>query len=458
METAIYCRISEDREGAALGVERQREDCQTMAERRGWHVAGVYADNDISAYSGKLRPQYRQLLQDIEAGAIKAVVVWHLDRLHRQPRELETFIDLVERHGVALASVAGEHDLGSPEGRLHARILGAVARMESEHKSRRIRRKKLELARAGKPLGGGYRPFGYEKDGITINVDEAAVLREATTRLLHGDSLRSIVLDLNSRSLFTSTGHTWIARSLKRVLLNPRNAGIVEHREAGRIKAVWEPIISEDDQARLQALFNDPKHQLRPGRPRKYLLSGLLRCGACGSRLVSVNARNSRGRAYGCPPPPSGCNHVVIVAGWLEEHVTTVILGALRRRRLHEGERPAGDDDADLDAVNADRAQLNELAAAYAARKITMSEWAIARELIEERISEATERIAARTSRTALQRILADGAGLAEQWELMPVERQRSIVAAMIDQVVVSRSGKGRYADPSRLQVLWVGF
>jgi hypothetical protein len=55
---AIYCRISDDREGAGLGVARQEADCRERAERLGWVVAGLYVDNDLSAYSGRVRPEY----------------------------------------------------------------------------------------------------------------------------------------------------------------------------------------------------------------------------------------------------------------------------------------------------------------------------------------------------------------------------------------------------------------
>lgn len=66
------------------------------------------------------------------------------------------FIDLVERSGVRLAVVTGgEYDLTTPDG-LSARIVGAVARKESEDRSGRVRRKHLELAgKARKPAGVG---------------------------------------------------------------------------------------------------------------------------------------------------------------------------------------------------------------------------------------------------------------------------------------------------------------
>jgi site-specific DNA recombinase len=63
---AIYCRISRDRIGAGLGVERQETECRELAARLGWTVAVVYVDNDISAYSGKARPGYRALLEDLK--------------------------------------------------------------------------------------------------------------------------------------------------------------------------------------------------------------------------------------------------------------------------------------------------------------------------------------------------------------------------------------------------------
>ena len=89
----LYCRISDDRDGRALGVSRQEADCRALAERKGWPVGDLYVDNDISAADPrKRRPEYERLLEDIKAGRIDAVVAWDLDRLHRRPIELETVL------------------------------------------------------------------------------------------------------------------------------------------------------------------------------------------------------------------------------------------------------------------------------------------------------------------------------------------------------------------------------
>jgi site-specific DNA recombinase len=105
-------------------------------------VVDTYTDNDVSAYSGRRRPEYERLLSDLTSGRIDGVVTWHLDRLNRSPVEMERLIPLLERHDVQVQTVtAGVIDIGTPSGRAVARTLGAWARFESEHKSERIRAK-----------------------------------------------------------------------------------------------------------------------------------------------------------------------------------------------------------------------------------------------------------------------------------------------------------------------------
>src|SRR4051794_33460632 len=138
---AIYVRISQDRTGAGLGVERQEEDCRALAERLGWRVVEVYPDNDVSAYSGKARKHYTRMLADIEAGRINAVLAWHTDRLHRNVREQLDYIDLSVARDIPTQTVtAGTLDLSTPNGQAAAITLGAWARAESQHKAERITR------------------------------------------------------------------------------------------------------------------------------------------------------------------------------------------------------------------------------------------------------------------------------------------------------------------------------
>ena len=108
-----------------------------------------------------------------------------------------------------MATVSGDVDLSTHEGQLMARIQGAVARKESDDKSRRIRRKHEELADAGKASGGGSRPYGYEEDKVTIRQDEAEVVRELASRVLAGDSLKALCRDFSARGITTAQGKEW---------------------------------------------------------------------------------------------------------------------------------------------------------------------------------------------------------------------------------------------------------
>lgn len=92
--TAIYLRISLDLEMNGLAIERQREDCERLAQREGWTVVETYVDQSISAMDAtKKRPGYDRMVADYEAGMFDAIVCWDLDRLTRQPRQLDDWID-----------------------------------------------------------------------------------------------------------------------------------------------------------------------------------------------------------------------------------------------------------------------------------------------------------------------------------------------------------------------------
>lgn len=277
MKTAVYLRQSLDRDQTNLAVDRQRDACLAECQRRGWTDVVEYADNDTSASSGKPRPAYADMLADIEAGAVSAVVAYHLDRLHRQPIELEHFINLADRHHVALATASGDVDLSSDQGRLVARIMGAVAKAEVERKTARQKAANKQRAERGKPWVS--RSFGYTRrvdveaaaeraarraeakaleqgktsdearaaadaaamavierfNPVTDSTDneivehEAAAIREGCAALLNGVSLRSIAAQWNSAGIATVNGAPWNGSTVRQVLSNCRNAGLQKY-------------------------------------------------------------------------------------------------------------------------------------------------------------------------------------------------------------------------------------
>lgn len=306
-----YARISYDREGAGLGVGRQAADIRDLAARLGLPQPEIITDNDASAYSGKRRPGYERLLAGLRDGRWTILLVWHVDRLTRNPKDLEELVDVLNARSIGFHTVRGGMvDLSSAEGRLQARILGSLARYESEHRGDRVRRAALAGALDGKPHGG-LRPFGYESGGLTVRPDEEAVLVEVADRVVRGDSLYSICRDLDARGIPTvGRAKRWHAPTLRETLLSPRYAGLRAYRgeilttetpDGGtvEVRAAWPAILKRETWEAVRAILSDPARRTSPGNQPTTLLSALARCGVCGA--LARTGRSSRGvPAYRC--------------------------------------------------------------------------------------------------------------------------------------------------------------
>jgi site-specific DNA recombinase len=461
----IYARISSDPQGRRLGVARQIADCERLAADLGWEIHDTYVDNDISAWSGKPRPEYQRLCEDIKAGTVDGLVVWHADRLHRHPRELEDFMALCDAAGdVAIRTVtAGDLDLGDSTGRAVARILGAVARKESDDRSARIRRKHLELAAKGAVPGGGTRPYGYTPDRLHLVPDEAAVVREAARRVIAGESQRSVCSDLNERGITTSTGRAWTLQTLGRLLRSARISGRREHHGEVVAPAVWPAIISAADSDRLRGLRGRTAGPAPSGRvPRRYLLTGgLLRCGRCGTPMVS-RPRSDGTRRYVCARGPGfgGCGRMATVAEPVEALVAEAVLQRLDTPELAAALADVRQADAEADRIHADlsadEALLDEAAGDYAARTLSHREWMAARQPIQARIDAARRRLSRISPTHRIDEYAGRSGLLREAWATLPLTRQHAIIRLILDHVVVHPAVKGRNTfDLTRFHPVW---
>lgn len=417
-------------------------------------MSEVYVDNDVSAYGAKRRPAYQRLLDDLDAGRIDGVIVWHLDRLTRRPIELEQFFELVDRVGVQhLASVTGDVDLASQDARFMARVLGAAARKESDDKARRNRRKHVELAERGIPVGGT-RPFGYDDDKITIRPGEAAVIRDAATRVLAGESVRSLVAEWNDTGVRASRGGRWTQAAITRILTSARIAGLRSHHSAVVAVGTWEPIIDRATWEQLRAVLAARAVGHTGPRGRRHLLSGLLFCGRCDQRMYpQVDPRRSL--TYQCQSSPSkgGCGGMRIVAAPLEQ---LLLDGLFARAGAGRFAAPADDTDALLVEVAAIEARLDRLAVDhYTTGDLDDTrQFRAATVALTGQLDAARARLAANTR----GRVLVDADTLAARWPDMAFDRRVATLAETIDKVTIlpARPGLAKF-DPDRVEVAWSG-
>lgn len=459
MRATIYARISRDREGAALGVHAQEQDCKELAASLGFTIVSTHSDNDISAYSGKPRPGYRALLEEVRANAVDAVLTWHTDRLHRSVTELEEYAALCDAHKVGTHTVkAGHIDLATPSGRLVARQLGAVARYEVEHMIERQKRAKLRSAQAGK-WKGGRRPFGYMADGVTIDEREAQAIREAAGKILAGASVLSLGRVWSAAGIKTSTGRDFQGSEVRRVLLRPRNAGLMEH--AGQVigPAEWPAILPEEQWRALVAHLTNPARRTTTGNARKWLGSGLYRCATCGETVVGtmVNGRKS----YRCR---RGCVSRTLVD--VDDYVEAVIVGRLRRPDLADLLAAATHPDVDVSALEVRtvtlRARLDELAGLFAQGVVDARQLSQGSKEINEQMDAARKQIATAYSGTALAGI-ADAPDPGAAWLDAPLGIRQAILDTLAT-VTLLKGAAGRpkgwrpgesYFRPDLVRIEW---
>lgn len=447
---ALYVRISSDPNGQRLGVTRQLADCRTKAACLGWSVSGVYEDNDVSASTGKVRPAYQRMLRDLEDGRVDAVVVWDLDRLTRRPIEVEEFIDLADRRKVALASVGGDIDLATDNGRMYARIKGAVARAEVERKSARQKSANKQRAEAGTPHMGR-RPFGYEADGATIRDDEAAEVRKAAETMLSGGSIRGIVADLNARGVATTAGGTWHPTEVRRLLANPRYAGHRTHQREIVGRGAWEPILDEDTWHALRAVLADPARH-KAGPPRRYLLSGLARCAVCDGRVFGVTEKG-KGAVYRC----ESRLHVQRRADDVENLIVTVVLRTLAEPDVADllADPRSSDEARELrEEEQRLRTRLDGLAEAFAAGDIDRAQLKAGTGRLRARLEQVTNALAD-LARTPVLTDLLTSNNVEDTWASMDIDRQRAVIDALIT-VKLHPPGRGaRTFDPRTVDIAW---
>ena len=460
LAAAIYARISSD-DGTALGVGRQVADCRALAERLGWGVAEEYVDNDVSAFSGKRRPAYERMLADLADGVRDGVVVYHADRLTRRPIELEHFVQVVTDAKVAHVQfvAGGAVDVANGDNLLLLRVQGAVAANESSAKSRRVKRKMFENALAGLPHGARWRCFGFEPDAITHRPDEAAIIRTLVGRYLAGESFRSLTIWLNDEGVPSVSGKPWGTTSVTGLITGPRIAGLRQHNGEIVGPAVWEPIISEADRAKVLARRENAKTSGRR-TPRRYLLSGMLRCGRCDSKLYSSIRDTSRRYVCLSGPDHGGCGRLSVVAAPVEELAAAAVLYRLDTPELADtlaGRAAADSHAAQLSETLAeDRALLDELAALVAAKQIGTREWMTARSPVLARVEDLERRLSRLTSSDALAGWAGNGQELGRQWASLNLSRQAAIIAAVIDHGVIGPGTPGaRTLDPARVELVW---
>jgi site-specific DNA recombinase len=353
---ASYARRSRDPNKIRASTKAQLERNRRAATAEGISITREYVDDDLGASETNIggRPDFNDLVRDIQAGRWDAVVVWAKERLHRTLTEFETLTAAAIRAGVQFL-IDGKwfnpadiddwfmHGLGT--------LLSAV---EAKRIQQRFADGRLTAAGLGKPHGMiayGYRRIWTVDDRSgerrylreEIEPDEAAIVEEGCRRVLAGESLRAICLDFDARGIPPPRPSRWtparlrklaaepgadprLARAvrkrllagdteravcrdlaaqkvpvpwpaqwspaqLRQLLLRDRNVGDRIYHGTVHTTQAWPAILDRDDLDALRALFADPVRHTAIHGSIRHLLSGIMLCGACDRPVRTVKAR-----------------------------------------------------------------------------------------------------------------------------------------------------------------------
>jgi len=335
LRAAIYARYSTDMQSPA-SIEDQIAKCRQEAERRGWKVVAVHSDRAISG-SVRERPGYQQLLREARDGQFDIVLAEALDRLSRDLEDTAALYKQVTFSRINLVTIT-EGDISE----LHIGFKGTMNAQYARDLAVKTHRGLEGRVREGRSAGGrGYGyvvvsklgPNGEPERGLrAINDAEAAIVRRIFSEFANGASPRAIAIKLNQEAIPGPDGGPW---SPSTIYGNWRRGTGVLNNELYIGRLVWNRLHYQKDPTTRKrvsrpnpleehkvhdvpelriiddALWNRVKErqkslrqtvagdaaELRPERARRpaYLLSNLIKCGACSGGYSMVNARD-----YGC--------------------------------------------------------------------------------------------------------------------------------------------------------------
>lgn len=325
----LYLRVSTQEQAIeGYSLFAQEKNGREVANRMGYDVVQVYADEGESGKSTKKRKAYQQMMKDAEAEKFDMVIVWKLTRLARNMMDVLSTVETLLEHNIEFHSISEQFDVSTSTGKLMLQLLGSFGEFERNQIAENVQMTMKSLVRDQKRYAGGRR-LGYvsgkDSDGkkqLIIEPKEAEIVRLIFSHYLLGEGYRAIANRLNRRGLKTVKGNTFSTSAIKDIVHNKVYGGYIEYarytnwdtkRRKGKneqpilVKGTHDPILSEELYHAVQKRLEEDKHHPKWTNRGENLLTGLLRCPECHAPMAASNVTNTlkggikkRTRYYSC--------------------------------------------------------------------------------------------------------------------------------------------------------------
>lgn len=317
---AAYCRVSTDREEQESSYEVQvKHYTDYINGNPSWKLAGIYADEGISATNTRKREGFNRMIDDSMNGRIDMILTKSISRFARNTMDCLKYVRQLKEKGIPIVFEKENINTMDSKGEVLLTIMASLAQQESESLSRNVQMGIQFRYQKGQVRVNHTNFLGYtrlEKDGPLVVVPEqAAVVRRIFREYLEGLSVQDIRRSLERDGVRTGTGSArWHVSTIQGILSNEKYMGDAllqktvtkdtlekkRVRNTGEMPQYYvenshEPIISKEiftlvqhETARRAALVNrqeDGRFHKYSGR---YALTGTVVCGICGENLRRV--------------------------------------------------------------------------------------------------------------------------------------------------------------------------
>ena len=367
----IYTRVSTSMQVDGYSLDAQKDKLKKYAEFQDMVVAGEYSDEGKSGKNIEGRPQFLQMLKDIESGKDKVefVLVFKLSRFGRNAADVLSSLQRMQDFGVNLICVEDGIDSSKDSGKLMISVLSAVAEIERENILVQTMEGRRQKAREGK-WNGGFAPYGYKLvDGyLYIADDEVDVIRIIFDKYVNTTMGASAVATyLNEHGYVkkkrqNNTLDMFSAHFIKSILDNPVYCGklaygrrknekiagtrnqyhIVKQDDYPVYDGVHEAIVSEEvwQMAQRKRQETGVKSEKIYNQEHENILSSILRCPVCGAAMYgNVNRKKKKDGTLYKDYYYYHCKHRTTVNGhkcgyrrqWKQEMVDAAVEEVIRK-------------------------------------------------------------------------------------------------------------------------------
>ena len=330
LDTGFYGRFSTDDQNPKSSND-QLAECIEYVEKKGGRIAKVYKDDGYTG-TNAFRPEFQRLIKDVSEGKFSTLIVENLDRLARNEGDLFKLYDLLEFHDVRLVSLND----GETISRMELMFKGHSGAEEARKTSLKTKRGLKGRVRDGKNPGScpygfrpchDYDPIAQKKvTGILIQVpEEVAVIQRIFQYYAEGWPPNQIAKTLNDEGIPAPQGKHWLGGAVRIILSNrtyigervfnrtttkkdPLTGKLVKRNnpedewcsyQDGSLRIIgdnlWKSVQARREDVANQANNKAISNKLTGMRRSRYLLSGLLKCGECGSNYTVASQKR-----YGC--------------------------------------------------------------------------------------------------------------------------------------------------------------